>query len=83
MELRVEELRERLGDDNVVDPGGLWYEDDERSDPAEWFAARGWRTESTTASDYLARLGRPVADEVDNRPPWLGTFVTAEVGGSA
>jgi methyltransferase (TIGR00027 family) len=75
---RVEELRERLGDENVFDPGDLWYQDDDRSDPADWFAARGWRTARTAGNDYLARLGRPVADAVEARPPVLGSFVTAE-----
>ena len=75
---RVEELRERLGDDNVFDPSGLWYRDDERSDPAEWFAARGWRADSVPGADYLARLGRPVEVPVDDEDAF-STFVTAEL----
>lgn len=76
---RAEELRERLGDDQVFDPGDLWYEDDARSDPAEWFAARGWRTGSTSSRDYLAQLGRPLPEDVNEQPPVLGNFVTAEL----
>lgn len=74
---RAEELRERLGD-NVFDPGDLWYQDDERSDPAEWFATRGWNTEAVPGRDYLARLGRPLPEQVDEEPLVIGTYVTAE-----
>lgn len=73
---RAEELRERLGD-NVFDPGDLWYQDDERSDPAEWFATRGWSTESVHGRDYLAQLGRPLPEQVNEEPLVIGTFVTA------
>jgi methyltransferase (TIGR00027 family) len=75
---RLEELRERHGEENVFDPGQLWYQDDDRSDPTEWFAARGWRTSRTTAGDYLARLGRPLPEDPDRQPPILGSFVTAD-----
>ncbi|HZA12659.1 class I SAM-dependent methyltransferase [Mycobacterium sp.] len=75
---RAEELRARLGQDNVFDPGDLWYDDDDRSDPAEWFAAHGWHTESVTGGDYLARLGRPLPDQVEKQPPVVGNFVTAQ-----
>lgn len=75
---RAEELRERLGVDNVFDPGDLWYQDDERSEPAEWFAARGWTSESVPGRDYLSKLGRPVPENLDEDPLVIGTFVTAE-----
>ncbi len=74
---RAEELRERLGD-NVFDPGDLWYQDDERSDPAEWFATRGWKTEAVPGRDYLDELGRPLPEQVNEEPMIIGTFVTAE-----
>jgi methyltransferase (TIGR00027 family) len=73
---RAEELRERLGD-NIFDPGDLWYQDDERSDPAEWFAARGWTTESVHGRDHLAKLGRSLPERVNDQPLIIGTFVTA------
>ncbi|MCW2652564.1 MAG: hypothetical protein QOE41_2629 [Mycobacterium sp.] len=75
---RAEELRERLGVDNVFDPGDLWYQDDERSEPAEWFAARGWKTDSVPGRDYLSKLGRPLPENLDEDPLVIGTFVTAE-----
>jgi methyltransferase (TIGR00027 family) len=74
---RAEELRERLGD-NVFDPGDLWYQDDERSNPAEFFTTRGWTTESVHGSEHLAKLGRPLPEHVNDEPLIIGTFVTAE-----
>jgi methyltransferase (TIGR00027 family) len=74
---RAEELRERLGDE-VFDPGDLWYQDDERSDPAEWFATRGWRTAAVPGREYLEKLGRPLPELVNEEPLIIGTFVTAE-----
>ncbi|MBV9089919.1 MAG: class I SAM-dependent methyltransferase [Mycobacteriaceae bacterium] len=74
---RAEELRERLGD-NVFDPGDLWYQDEERSDPAEWFAARGWQTASVPGGDYLAELRRPLPELLNEEPLIIGTFVTAQ-----
>jgi methyltransferase (TIGR00027 family) len=76
---RAAELRERIGADNVFDPGDLWYEDDARSDPADWFAARGWRSESVAGRDYLAQLGRPLPEHTDEQPAVIGNFVTAEL----
>ena len=76
---RAAELRERIGEENVFDPADLWYDEDDRADPADWLAARGWRTGRTSAPDYLARLGRPLSDELEAQPPLLGTFVTAEL----
>ena len=35
---KTDELRQRIGDENVFDPGDLWYTDDERRDPAAWFS---------------------------------------------
>jgi methyltransferase (TIGR00027 family) len=74
---RAEELRERLGNE-VFDPGDLWYQDDERSDPAEWFATRGWRTAAVPGREYLEKLGRPLPELVNEEPLIIGTFVTAE-----
>jgi methyltransferase (TIGR00027 family) len=75
---RIEEVRARIGDDNVFDPGDLWYQDDDRSDPADWFTEQGWRTEEVRGVDYLALLGRPVPPDLDGMLPLGATFVTAE-----
>jgi methyltransferase (TIGR00027 family) len=76
--VKNEDLRRRLGDENVFDPGDLWYTDDERCDPAEWFGTRGWRVESVVGADYLARLGRPVPDDPDIAATFRAVFVSAE-----
>ena len=40
---KTDELRQRLGDENVFDPGDLWYTEDERCDPAAWFDTHSWQ----------------------------------------
>ncbi|MUM19196.1 class I SAM-dependent methyltransferase [Mycobacterium sp. CBMA271] len=47
----------------------LIYEDENRADAAEWLGARGWSVTKTDAHDEMARLGRPVPEDVDK-----GTF---------
>lgn len=47
----------------------LIYEDENRADPAEWLDAHGWSVTKTDAHDEMARLGRPVAEDVER-----GTF---------
>jgi methyltransferase (TIGR00027 family) len=76
--VKTEELRQRLGDENVFDPGDLWYMDDERRDPAAWFAAREWRVESLAGRDYLSRLGRPLPEEPSVAATFTAIFVSAE-----
>lgn len=51
--------REMRGEDTSFDPFDLWFDDDGRPDPADWFTARGWATESVSARDEATRLGRP------------------------
>ncbi|MBF9523772.1 SAM-dependent methyltransferase [Mycobacteroides chelonae] len=47
----------------------LIYEDENRADPAEWLGAHGWSVTKTDAHDEMARLGRPVTEDVEQ-----GTF---------
>ncbi|MGH3960938.1 SAM-dependent methyltransferase [Mycobacterium sp.] len=75
---KTDELRRRLGDDSVFDPGDLWYTDDERCDPAGWFNAHGWRVESVAGPDYLARLGRQPPQDPDIEATFRAIFVSAE-----
>ena len=42
----------------------LRYRHDERPDPAEWFADRGWTTSPSSVPDELARIGRPYSDHL-------------------
>ncbi len=75
---KIDELRQRIGDENVFDPGDLWYTEDERCDPAAWFGAHSWRVESLTGHDYLAQVGRPVPDEPTIAATFRAVFVSAE-----
>lgn len=47
----------------------LIYEDENRADATEWLGAHGWLVTKTDAHDEMARLGRPVPEDVDT-----GTF---------
>jgi methyltransferase (TIGR00027 family) len=76
--VKTDELRQRLGDENVFDPGDLWYTDDERRDPAAWFDTHNWRVESLTGSDYLTQLGRPLPEEPSVAATFRAVFVSAE-----
>jgi len=75
---KTDELRRRLGDENVFDPGDLWYTEDERCDPAAWFEAHQWRVESVTGRDYLTRVGRPLPEDPDVAATFRAVFVSAE-----
>jgi methyltransferase (TIGR00027 family) len=71
-ELRAK--REARGEDTSFNPFDLWFDHGGRSEPAEWFDARGWATASVSARDEAMRLGRP--PESDTRP-FVNSFVTA------
>ncbi|HWS93344.1 MAG TPA: class I SAM-dependent methyltransferase [Mycobacterium sp.] len=66
--------REARGEDTSFNPFDLWFDHGGRSEPADWFAAQGWATESVSARDEADRLGRP--PESDARP-FVNSFVTA------
>jgi methyltransferase (TIGR00027 family) len=74
---RMQELVGQLDEDQVYDLGDLWYDDDGRSDPADWFTDHAWQTQTTAARDYLARLGRPLAEDDDELFPRFAVFVVA------
>ncbi len=71
-ELRAK--REARGRDTSFNPFDLWFDDEGRPDCADWFAARGWTTRTTTAGDEGRRLGR--APQSEERP-FTNSFVTA------
>jgi methyltransferase (TIGR00027 family) len=76
--VKTDELRQRIGDENVFDPGDLWYTEDDRRDPAAWFGAHNWRVDAVTGPDYLTRLGRPLPEEPSVAATFRAVFVSAE-----
>jgi methyltransferase (TIGR00027 family) len=76
--IRAEELRRRLGDENVFDPGDLWYTEDERRDPAAWFDAQNWRVEAVKGRDYLTQLGRPLPEDPSVAATFQAVWISAE-----
>jgi methyltransferase (TIGR00027 family) len=71
-ELRAK--RQARGQDTSFNPFDLWFEDEGRSDPADWFAAHGWTARTVSARDEGLRLGR--APQSEERP-FINSFVTA------
>ncbi|OBH59046.1 class I SAM-dependent methyltransferase [Mycobacterium sp. E2479] len=55
-------MRDRLGLD--VNVQALTYHEPDRSDAAAWLAEHGWRVHSVSNLDEMARLGRPVPDDL-------------------
>ncbi|MFZ0229368.1 MAG: class I SAM-dependent methyltransferase [Mycobacterium sp.] len=76
--VKADELRQRLGDENVFDPGDLWYTEDERRDPAAWFASHNWQVEAVTGRDYLTQVGRPAPEDPNVAETFQAAFVSAE-----
>jgi methyltransferase (TIGR00027 family) len=71
---RLRARRAARGEDTSFNPFDLWFDDEGRPDPVDWFAAHGWATGSVTARDEAVRLGRP--PQSDDRP-FANAFVTA------
>jgi methyltransferase (TIGR00027 family) len=76
--VKTDELRQRLGDENVFDPGDLWYTEDERRDPAAWFDSHSWRVEAVSGREYLTQVGRPLPEEPNVAATFRAVFVSAE-----
>lgn len=55
-------MRERLGLD--VNVQALTYHEPDRTDAAGWLGAHGWRVHTVSNRDEMARLGRPVPEEL-------------------
>ncbi|OBI11695.1 SAM-dependent methyltransferase [Mycobacterium sp. E2327] len=76
-EQRWQELRDRRaarGQDTSFNPFDLWFDDEGRPEPADWFAAHGWATRTVSARDEGLRLCR--APQSEERP-FTNSFVTA------
>jgi methyltransferase (TIGR00027 family) len=61
---RWRRMRERLGLDVNVE--ALTYHEPDRSDAAEWLARHGWQVHDVDNREEMARLGRPVPDELSD-----------------
>jgi methyltransferase (TIGR00027 family) len=59
---RWRRMRERLGLDVNVE--ALTYHEPDRSDAAEWLAGHGWRVHGVNNREEMARLGRPVPEDL-------------------
>lgn len=71
--------REQRGEDVLFDPLDLWYDDADRPDCAEWFAAHGWTTRSVDSRDEFERLGRLPSLPTDAPQHFTNSLVTAEL----
>lgn len=60
---RVEETRERLGLD--IDVEALTYDEPHRNDAAQWLADHGWAVDPVGSREEMARLGRPVPEDLE------------------
>jgi methyltransferase (TIGR00027 family) len=61
---RWQRMRERLGLDVNVE--ALTYHEPDRSDAARWLADHGWQVHGVNNRDEMARLGRPVPEDLDD-----------------
>ncbi len=66
--------RAARGEDTSFDPFDLWFDDEGRPDPGDWFTAHGWATESVSAREEATRLGRPPQEDAG---PFQNGFVVA------
>ncbi len=66
--------REARGEDTSFNPLDLWFDDEGRPDPADWFAAHGWTAHAVNAREEAGRLGRAPQSE---EKPFANSFVTA------
>jgi methyltransferase (TIGR00027 family) len=71
-------MRERLGLD--VNVQALTYHEPDRSDAAQWLTEHGWQVNAVNNRDEMARLGRPVPDDLDDEAV-RSTLLRACLGG--
>ena len=77
---RVGERMRAEADEQTMDdssPADIWYDDNDRTEPAQWFDQHGWPIRSVAAADYLAQLGRPLSAAEDSFAAFAN-FVAAE-----
>src|SRR5271165_1645473 len=71
-------MRERLGLD--VNVQALTYHEPDRSDAAGWLAEHGWQVHGVNNRDEMARLGRPVPEDLADEAV-RSTLLRARLGG--
>jgi methyltransferase (TIGR00027 family) len=71
-------MRERLGLD--VNVQALTYHEPDRSDAIQWLAGHGWQVHGVDNRDEMARLGRPVPEDLDDEAV-RSTLLRARLGG--
>ncbi len=71
-------MRERLGLD--VNVQALTYHEPDRSDPAQWLRDHGWQVDTVDNREEMARLGRPVPDDLAEEAV-RSTLLRARLGG--
>jgi methyltransferase (TIGR00027 family) len=74
---RLLRMRERLGLD--VNIQALTYPELNRSDPAQWLADHGWQVHGVNKHEEMARLGRPVPEDLADEAV-RGTLLRARLG---
>ncbi|OBA73223.1 SAM-dependent methyltransferase [Mycobacterium sp. 1554424.7] len=72
-------MRERLGLDVNVE--ALTYQEPDRTDAVAWLTDHGWQVDAVNNRDEMARLGRPVPDDLDEEAV-RSTLLRARLGGS-
>jgi methyltransferase (TIGR00027 family) len=75
---RWQRMRERLGLD--VNVQALTYHEPDRSDAIEWLADHGWQVHGVNNREEMARLGRPVPEDLADDAV-SSTLVRARLGG--
>jgi methyltransferase (TIGR00027 family) len=71
-------MRERLGLDVNVE--ALTYQEPDRTDAVAWLTDHGWQVDAVNNRDEMARLGRPVPDDLDDEAV-RSTLLRARLGG--
>ncbi|OBK53242.1 class I SAM-dependent methyltransferase [Mycobacterium sp. 1081908.1] len=71
-------MRERLGLD--VNVQALTYHEPDRTDAVAWLTDHGWQVDAVNNRDEMARLGRPVPDDLDDEGV-RSTLLRARLGG--
>jgi methyltransferase (TIGR00027 family) len=70
-------MRERLGLD--VNVQALTYHEPDRTDAVGWLADHGWQVDAVNNRDEMARMGRPVPDDLDDEAV-RSTLLRARLG---